>query len=70
MSDTAILVEEIHATIRALKQAIRDAALERAAQVAEEYDGRGIDEDHAALTCDEIAAAIRALKQPAESSAA
>jgi len=51
------------ALIAAVTPLIRAAALEEAAKVAEEYDGRGIDEDHAALTCDEIAAAIRALKE-------
>ena len=42
---------------------IRATALEEAAKVAEEYDGRGINEDDAALTCEEIAAALRSLKE-------
>ena len=53
--------EALQAIVAAVTPLIRAAALEEAAKVAEEYDGRGIDEDHAALTCDEIAAAIRAL---------
>lgn len=42
---------------------IRAEALEEAAKVADEYDGEGIVFDNAALACNEIAAAIRALKE-------
>jgi hypothetical protein len=55
--------QKVHAVLAAVTPLIRAQALEQAAKVAEDYDGRGIDEDHAVLTCEEIAAAIRSLKE-------